>query len=197
MNKHLPAILPEDPAPSDNINCAQCGLAGHGSRVIWGEGNPAAPLFVVLDNPGAREDKEGVPYLCSTRETLQRAAYETGLGPDSLYISYILKCRPRKAYDKEVARGICIRYLWKQLEAAEPRLVICLGNVVCHSFFEDPEAAVKTLRGRVHQVKGYRVITAYHPLAVRRRPVLYRYFLQDWQLAAEQLREPDIRAPLK
>ncbi len=189
MEKPTPAILPEERAPEGDQPCQRCELGGHGSRFIWGEGNPAAPLFVVLDNPGAREDKAGAPFLCGTRETMQKAAYEAGLKPESLYVSYLLKCRPRRAYDKERARATCIPFLWGQLEAKGPALVMGLGNVVCRSLFGDEEAAVKELRGRVHQVRDYRVITSYHPLAVRRRPVLYRYFLQDWEFAAALLEQ--------
>ena len=190
MNKQQPAILPEDAAPAAGRSCRQCELSRQGGRVIWGEGNPEAPLFVVLDNPGAREDKAGRPFLCGTRETLQAAAFEAGIKPGSLYISYILKCRPRRAYDKERARATCINFLWGQLAAVKPEIIMCLGNVACQSFFADPAAEVKQLRGRVHPVRGYSVITSYHPLAVRRRPVLHKYFLQDWRLAAEQLKQP-------
>lgn len=187
MSKPLPTILPEDAVPAANQSCQQCELCHHGSRIIWGEGNPTSPLFVILDNPGAREDKDGTPFLCGTRETLQAVAYEAGIEPSSLYISYILKCRPRKAYDKERARSICINYLWEQLEIVNPTIVMCLGNVACQSFFGDPNVEVKKLRGKVHSVRGYHTITSYHPLAVRRRPVLYKYFLQDWNLLAKQL----------
>jgi len=177
-------ILPEDSAPEESQSCKLCELCQHGTRVIWGEGNPAAPLFVILDNPGAREDKEGVPYLCGTRETMQKAAYAAGIKPGFMYISYILKCRPRKAYDKEKSRATCINFLWEQLKDVKPLIVMCLGNVVCRSFFNEPDAEVKQLRGEVHIVKGYNVVASYHPLAVRRRPALYKYFLQDWRLAA-------------
>ncbi len=186
----MPTILPEDTAPDACRFCRQCELSGHGSRVVWGEGNPGAPIFVVLDNPGAREDKEGAPFLCGTRETLQRAACEAGIEPNSLYVSYILKCRPRQAYDKETARATCISYLWKQLKIANPAVVMCLGNVVCQTFFGNPATEVKQLRGKIHLVRGYKVVTSYHPLAVRRRPVLYKYFLQDWRLVAKQLGLP-------
>ncbi|MGI5883162.1 MAG: uracil-DNA glycosylase [Dethiobacteria bacterium] len=187
MSKSLPAILPEDVVPPACRFCKQCEVGHHGTRVIWGEGNPAAPLFVILDNPGAREDKEGVPYLCGTRETMQTAAYEAGVEPGSMYISYLLKCRPRRAYDKEKARATCLNYLWGQLEAADPKVIMCLGNVVCQALFGEADISVKELRGKVHLLKNYRIVTSYHPLAVRRRPVLYKYFLQDWRLVVEQL----------
>lgn len=194
MHRYTPKILPETPPPAAGQSCRQCELHQHGTRVVWGEGNPHSPLFVVLDNPGAREDKDGVPFLCGTRETMQKAAWEAGIKPGSIYVSYLLKCRPRKAYDKEKARASCIHYLWEQLKSAKPVLVMCLGNVVCQSFFQNPDARVKTLRGQVHSLsKGnavYNIVTSYHPLAVRRRPALYKFFLQDWTLAASKLIKP-------
>lgn len=188
MDTPQPAIMPEDTVPAAHETCRQCELSGHGTRVIWGEGNPAAPLFVVLDNPGAREDQDGTPFLCGTRETLQRTAFAAGIKPGAMYVSYVLKCRPRKAYDRETARSVCIDYLWGQLEVVRPALVMCLGNVVCRAFFGDPEAEVKCLRGRVHSVRGYQTAISYHPLAVRRRPALYKYALEDWRLAAGELK---------
>lgn len=187
MDDLLPAILTEDTIPLENRSCEKCELSTHGTRIIWGEGNTAAPIFVVLDNPGAREDKDKRPFLCGTRKTLQKAVHEAGLNINSLYVTYILKCQPRRAYDKATAKASCIKYLWGQLDAINPDIIMCLGNVACQSFFEDPSAEAKALRGKVNVVRNYRTIVSYHPLAVRRRPVLYKYFLEDWKLVASQL----------
>ena len=187
MAKPLPTILPEQAAPAGAKSCQRCELHQHGGRVIWGEGDPTAAVFVILDNPGAREDKSGQPVLCGTRETLQTAAMAAGVNPTSLYITYLLKCRPRKTYDKAKARSACIEYLWGQLKSAHPDLLFCLGNVACQAVFQDPAVEVKNIREQVHQVKDYNVIASYHPLAVRRRPSLYKYFLQDWEFVANQL----------
>ena len=181
-----PRILPEDIAPLAIQSCRSCELCRHKNRLIWGEGNPKASILVVLDNPGAREDKDGKHFLCGTRGTLQKAAYEVGLSPNDFYITFILKCRPRKAYDKPIARSTCIKYLWDQLKTISPEIVLCLGNIVCQTFFEDPTVEVKKIRGRIHQVRGYSVVASYHPLAVRRRPVLYKLFVADWELAARR-----------
>lgn len=35
--------------------------------------------MILLDNPGAREDRERNSFICGTRQTLQKAAYEAGL----------------------------------------------------------------------------------------------------------------------
>ncbi|HHX96129.1 MAG TPA: uracil-DNA glycosylase [Clostridia bacterium] len=173
-------LLPEH--KPDLKTCQACELSTHGSRFIWGEGNPRAPVFVILDNPGAREDKTGTPFLCGTRQTLLQGAREAGLSLDQLYVTYILKCRPRKKYNKPQARQTCLKYLTSQLKTTQPTVIFCLGTVASQAFFQDATISVKELRGFPHLVKNYPTFVSYHPLNVRRRPVLYPYFLQDWQL---------------
>jgi DNA polymerase len=182
-----PAIWPEQEAPPEAINCSKCGLCSQRSRVVWGEGNPKAPVIVILDNPGALEDKEGNPYICSTRQTLQKAVFEAGLKMEDLFVTYILKCRPLRSYDKEHARSTCMLYLDYQIQQQAPKLVFCLGNTVVQSYFADANAEVKNLRGKWHDVNGLPTCVLYHPLAVRRRPNLYKYFLNDWIMMATAL----------
>ncbi|WP_254052753.1 uracil-DNA glycosylase [Bacillus sp. V59.32b] len=154
--------------------------------MIWGEGNPDAPIMIILDNPGAREDREGSPIVCGTRQTLQQAANEVGLDVNDLYVTYILKRRPVKAYDKKSVRETCMMHLTEQLKEKTPKLILCLGNVAVQSFFKDESADVKSLRGSWYDVQGFQTAVAYHPLAVRRRPNLWPLFKQDWLQVAER-----------
>ncbi|MBS4197812.1 uracil-DNA glycosylase [Lederbergia citri] len=179
-------VWPEIPTPNNYLNCKECGLYKQGTRMVWGEGNPEAPIMVILDNPGAREDKEGNPTVCGTRQTLQKAAFEVGLKMSDLYITYILKRRPVRKYDKEFTRNICMQHLEQQLISIKPSLIFCLGNVAVQSFFRNQNAEVKSFRGKWHNVQGYLTMVAYHPLAVRRRPNLWPYFLDDWKVFAER-----------
>jgi len=186
MSEFCPVIWPEEPIPADQKNCQDCGLYQHGSRMIWGEGNPKAPIMIILDNPGAREDRDGNSFVCGTRQTLQRAAYEVNLTKDDLYITYILKRKPTRAYEKEQTRHICMKHLKEQLKEKHPTLIFCMGNVAVQSFFKTDKVDVKSLRGTWHDVHGVPTTVAYHPLAVRRRPNLWSYFLEDWKLVAER-----------
>lgn len=181
-----PVIWPEEVTPTEVMSCRKCELHQQRSRVIWGEGNPKAPVIVILDNPGAREDKNGEPFICGTRQTLQWAAYEAGLKMEDLYITYILKCRPIRRYNKEDARNACTVHLLQQIQFQKPRLAFCLGNVAAQWFFESVDAEVKNLRGMWHTVRGIPTSVTYHPLAIRRRPNLYRGFLKDWEMLAQR-----------
>jgi uracil-DNA glycosylase len=185
MSDFCPVLWPEEPTSDHLINCSECGLDKHGTRMVWGEGNPSAPIMILLDNPGAREDREGNEFVCGTRQTLQKAANHVGFSIEDLYVTFILKRKPVKAYDKEQVRQICMNHLYQQIEEKQPRLIFCLGNVAVQSFFKDEVAEVKGLRGAIHQINGYPTAVGYHPLAVRRRPNLWSVFIEDWQVAAD------------
>ncbi|MCP3775895.1 uracil-DNA glycosylase [Paenibacillus sp. MZ04-78.2] len=179
MTDNDPITLPEEAAPLYAASCRLCELANQRTRVIWGEGNPEGRVIMLLDNPGAREDREGRTFVCGTRATLQLGAAEAGLDMNDVYVTYVLKCRPIRKYDKEAARNSCRAHLLSQLEQKRPKLMICLGNVAVQAFFQDPEVEVKRLRGSWYDIDGLPTTVSYHPLAVRRRPGLMRLFVED------------------
>lgn len=179
------SVWPEDPVPAYASGCDRCELARQRKRIVWGEGTAGAPILAFLDNPGAREDPQGNPFVCGTRDTLQRAVHEAGLLPRDLYVTYALRCRPIRAYDKPAARSACRAHWLGQLAEWTPELAVCLGSTAAGVWFGDPEAEAKTLRGAWHEVHGIRTLVTYHPLAVRRRPNLWKIFLQDWKMVAD------------
>jgi DNA polymerase len=188
MTAFKPLYLPEESPPPHATQCQRCELSQQRHRVIWGEGNPNAPIFIILDNPGAREDREGTPFVCGTRETLQYGMMEAGLDIDLVYISYLLKCRPVRAYNKPIARETCFSHLQLQLNLKIPDLLLGLGNTVAQSLLSSNEANVKNLRKEWHSFQGIPAAFSYHPLAVRRKPVLMKYFVEDLKFVSEKLK---------
>jgi uracil-DNA glycosylase family 4 len=179
-----PVIWREDRFTKEADSYRQCEICAKKSRVIWGEGNPKAPIVIILDNPGAREDKDGNEYVCPTRHTLQAALHRANLVADKSYLTYLLKCRPLRRYNKEEARAFSKPFLIRQIDKMQPKLIVCLGDVVTRTMFDDEDACVKTLRGSWREVLGYPCMVSYHPLAVRRRPNLMPMFIEDWNMIA-------------
>jgi DNA polymerase len=106
---------------------------------------------------------------------------------DDLYVTFILKRKPVRAYEKDKTRHICMTtHLTEQIKVKKPPLILCLGNVAVQTFFQDPEVDVKSLRGSWHNVRGHLTAVTYHPLAIIRRPNLLSYFMEDWALLAER-----------
>lgn len=187
MESTFSAVLwKEDITPAEAINCQKCDLCNQRRRIIWGEGNPKGRVMIILDNPGEREDKEGNEYVCGTRETLQLAVFNSGLSMDDLYVTYILKCRPIRRYNKEESRDICVKYLFKQIEIQKPEIIFCMGNTALQWFLGDKSAEVKNFRGEWHRIRGIITLATYHPLAIRRRPNMSKIFNQDWKLLLDR-----------
>ncbi|NLJ76292.1 MAG: uracil-DNA glycosylase [Peptococcaceae bacterium] len=180
-----PVVWPEDRMPPEERDYVECEVCTVRSRVIWGEGNPSAPIVIILDNPGAREDKEGKEFVCGTRVTLQTSLHQVGLKMDDIYLTYLLKCRPLGRYDKDKARAFSKPFLERQIKTIQPQFIVCLGDTVVQNLFADQEAHVKDLRGKWHNLMGLPTIVSYHPLAVRRRPNLMKHFMEDWAMLAQ------------
>lgn len=108
------------------------------------------------------------------------------LKTNQLYLSYVLKCRPTRAYDKPKARKTCINYLWEQLKIG-PNVLLILGDIATQNYFEDPTAKVKNLSATIHPIHHQKIVVSYHPLTVRRRPILKKHFLEDWKLVASNI----------
>lgn len=179
--------LPEDPVPADVPAEAFAALADHGGRVVWGEGRPGAPLMVVLDNPGLREDRAGQAFICGTRQTLRAAAASAGLGPEDLYVAFLLKRRPARAYDRQAVRSAYLPLLRAQIARNDPRVLVLMGDAVVGAVLGEG-ARVKDLRGRVLEAWDRAAVVTYHPLTARRRPGLLPLLHADLRLVATLLR---------
>jgi uracil-DNA glycosylase family 4 len=180
---------PEQGVPQGiDIDCEAFGLGGHG-RLVWGEGDPEAPLMFLLDNPGARETSEGVPFVCGTRCTLRRAAGDANLETDCVYITYLLKCRPRRAYDREKARRVGLTYVETQIEAHKPEVLVIFGDVVTKAMTGDSDASVRTQRNTALRLFNVPTVVTYHRLAARRRPNLYTLLVEDLRRAEAMLQK--------
>ncbi len=153
-----------------------------------GGGKPQGPIAIILDNPGARENKEGAEYVCGTRQTPQKAIYEANLKADDIYVTYLLKCRPLKKYDREKARQFSLPFLAGQIDSLRPRLLLCLGDTVAQAVLGDGGAHIKDLRGEWRAAFGRPALFSYHPLAVRRRPNLASRFAEDFEALARALK---------
>ena len=155
-------------------NCADSGIASSG------EGNPQGSLMMILDNPGAREDREGNPFLCGTRETLQLGMREAGMDIHSVYVTYLLKRRPTRAYDKPATRAACLPHLQAQLLPEAAARVIWLWQYRSRRIIPaEGECHRQGAAGSWHEFEGIPMGFTYHPLAVRRRPNLLRFFVED------------------
>jgi uracil-DNA glycosylase family 4 len=165
---------------------ALCGLVSGAPRLVWAEGNALAPCAVVLDNPGAREDRQGHPQVCGTRQTLRLALEGAGLHPSEVHLLFLYKCRPLRAYDRIAANAAFLPILREQVRASPACVLVGLGNTVAQALL-GPHTEVRTMRGRWLRWCGRPLRLGYHPLAARRRPQLLPLLVADLAEAARVL----------
>jgi len=68
------------------LQCTACRLAETRTNVVFGEGNPRAPLVFVGEGPGEHEDATGRPFVGRAGALLDQALRENGLSRKHVYI---------------------------------------------------------------------------------------------------------------
>jgi uracil-DNA glycosylase len=144
--------------------CIDCPLHASRRQTVFGVGDESADWLFVGEGPGAEEDAHGEPFVGQAGRLLDNMLAAIGLKRgDDVYIANILKCRPpgnRVPQPLEVAR--CEPYLLRQIQLIEPKLIVALGKTAASNLLHT-EAAIGSLRGRLHEFRGTPLLVTYHP----------------------------------
>ena len=127
-----------------------------------------ADVMLVGEAPGAQEDLAGVPFVGRSGQLLDSLLAEAGLDRSLVAVANVLKCRPprnRKPRRAEVGR--CRPWLTRQIELADPRVLVALGGTAAEWFF-GPGARIAALREEVRDHGGRPLVVTYHPSAAIR-----------------------------
>src|SRR6188508_97444 len=71
--------------------CRGCELWRDATQAVFGDGDPAAPMMLVGEQPGDREDLAGEPFVGPAGRILDAAAELAGIDRDSLYVTNAVK----------------------------------------------------------------------------------------------------------
>ena len=152
------------PLKSAVSGCTQCGLHNTRTQTVFGVGDENAEWMLIGEAPGAEEDRLGDPFVGQAGKLLDNMLAALGLSRRrNVYIANVLKCRPpgnRNPEPAEVAK--CTPYLLKQIELVRPKLILAMGRFAAQTLL-NTDAAVGSLRGRVHRYAGVALVVTYHP----------------------------------
>jgi len=175
--------------------CVTCRLAQTRTNAVPGVGSSRSGIVFVGEAPGADEDAQGEPFVGRAGQLLTRiiqAMDEAKLIPgvplsrETVYICNVLKCRPpenRNPLPHEVEQ--CSPYLERQLAALRPRVICCLGKFAAELLL-GVKGTISSLRGRIYDYRGAKMIVTYHPAACLRNPSYKRPVWEDMQLLARE-----------
>jgi uracil-DNA glycosylase len=166
--------------------CERCALHKTRTQAVFGVGNRQAQWLVIGEAPGAEEDRRGEPFVGRAGQLLDSMLKAMGLGRDTVYIANILKSRPPNNRDpslEEVSQ--CIRYLNRQIELVNPRLILCVGRIAAQTLLAT-DTPIGKLRGKLHHLaSGRPMIVTYHPAYLLRSPAEKRKVWGDLVLAMQ------------
>jgi len=168
-----------------------CALKSTASQLVFADGNPEARLMLVGEAPGREEDIEGLPFVGRSGKLLDHMLAAIGLDRTSVYIANIVPWRPpgnRTPTPQE--SQICLPFILRQIELADPDILVCLGGPSAQTLLGIREGITKT-RGRWFAFEtGKREIRAmptFHPAFLLRSPLQKRFAWRDFLAIKEAL----------
>ena len=187
-------------------SCTACDLWARATQTVFGEGPARAPLFLVGEQPGDREDVEGHPFVGPAGELLGRALDDAGIRREDAFVSNVVKhfkWKPqgkRRLHERPNATEIraCRPWLDLELDLVRPDVVVLLGATAAKAVL-GPTFRLTEQRGTLLEPEGeagpMRIAT-YHPSAVLRardaeaRRTTYEALVADLSVARQRLGEP-------
>jgi DNA polymerase len=169
-------------------DCQRCKLAGGRKTIVFGQGDPRAELVFVGEGPGADEDEQGLPFVGRAGKLLNRMIQSIGMKREEVYICNIVKCRPpgHRTPEKDEVDS-CSPFLFRQLQAIQPRLVCCLGAPAMKTLLGIKEGITR-VRGQFFDYAGTKALVAYHPAYILRNPREEQILREDFERIREFLK---------
>jgi DNA polymerase len=175
-------------AAAPDLAALRAAIAGFGglalrdtaTTLVFADGNPASPLMLIGEAPGAEEDREGKPFVGASGRLLDRMLGTIGLdrhgtGAASFYVTNILTWRPpgnRNPTDSEVA--LSLPFVRRHIALIRPKLILMLGAVAVRSLTGAREGITR-VRGRWFEVpveggSPVPALATLHPAYLLRNP---------------------------
>lgn len=181
--------------------CRRCPLWEPATQTVFGEGPVDAPLMLVGEQPGDKEDLAGRPFVGPAGAVLDRALVEAGIDRNTVYVSNAVKHfkflirGTRRLHQKPSVFEIdtCRYWLDAEIETLAPRLIVAMGATAGRGVFAR-DVKIGKERGRVIELRqGQRALVTVHPSYLLRLPDQeakdreYARFVDDLRLAREAL----------
>ena len=160
-----------------------CALRTTAKQLVFADGNPQARVMFVGEAPGREEDLEGLPFVGRSGKLLDQMIAAIGLDRTSAYIANIIPWRPpgnRTPTPQE--SQICLPFILRQIELANPDVLVCLGGPSSQTLLGVKEG-IKRTRGRWFNfhtgTREIRAIATFHPAYLLRSPLEKRFAWRD------------------
>lgn len=193
------AVVPEQlrGLQAEVLACRRCPLAA--ARRVPGQGRVGAAFMVVGDFAVLPPQGQQEQPLCFGLEEDVMLWNMMGnvlhLGPESVYVSNVLKCPPAPG---QVPADLCLQqcraHLLAEIALLRPALICAMGELAARTLLATKEPVARLRGGRAHALKigdgamsALPVMVTYHPRFLLQQPLLKRAALEDLQAMQARL----------
>jgi DNA polymerase len=175
--KEAPPVEP-DQQPKRLGDCRRCALWSRATQAVGGVGPKHAPIMMVGEQPGDREDLQGMPFVGPAGQLLDDALKDAGVARRDVYVTNAIKhfkWEPRgkrRMHKTPAQREIeaCHYWLERELASVGPHVLVALGATALKAILEDRDARLQAVVGKVLEHGGRLVVPTYHPSFALRAP---------------------------
>ena len=172
--------------------CTDCTLCGNRTRAVPGEGAADSDLMFIGEGPGFHEDQQGRPFVGPAGQFLEGLLASIGTRREQVFITNVVKCRPPQNRDPlpgEIAA--CGKYLDRQIELINPKLIVTLGRFSLGRFF--PGESISKSRGKAREKNGRLIYPVMHPAAALHRQEYRAVIIEDFKRIPAVLQQAHIK----
>jgi DNA polymerase len=184
-------------------HCRACPLWKDATQPVFGQGPAHAPIMLVGEQPGDKEDLAGKPFVGPAGQMLDRALVEAGVARDKAYVTNAVKhfkFVPRgkfRLHQKPTTPEIraCRPWYERELAAIKPVLVVAMGATAAQSVFGKITPINRNRGHLVDLTDGIKALVTVHPSYLLRLPDAdakareYARFVEDLKIAAAYLKQ--------
>lgn len=173
-----------------------CPLKRTATTTVFFDGNPAAPVIIVGEAPGAEEDRQGKPFVGRAGQLLDRMLAAIGLDRRTVQITNVIYWRPpgnRKPTSAEIAT--CLPFVLRHIALARPRVMVLAGGTAAGALLPYSEGITR-LRGRWFDLRvpgldrPVPTLPMFHPAFLLRTPERKREAWRDLLALKARLEQP-------
>lgn len=183
--------------------CRACPLWKDATQTVFGEGPPHAPIMLVGEQPGDKEDLAGKPFVGPAGQMLDRALEEAGIDRGKVYVTNAVKhfkFVPRgkiRLHQKPSTSEIkaCRQWYERERAAIKPVLVVAMGATAAQSVLGKITPINKNRGHLIDLDDETKALVTVHPSYLLRLPDAeakareYQHFVSDLRIAAAELRQ--------
>jgi uracil-DNA glycosylase family 4 len=169
---------------------------GAASQAVVYRGDPAAPLMVIGEGPGADEDRQGQPFVGRAGQLLDKMLAAAGLTDRVLITNTVFWRPPGNRTPTPAEQAVCAPFVERAIALVKPKMLLLVGGASAKAMLKKDEG-ILSMRGRWHEWRSadgameLPALPTLHPAFLLRQPAAKKRAWADLLTLTERLDRPE------